>query len=437
MAGTYGEPGKNTFAVPGVGGILSPVVNDTTGVTQIYRSGAANTYQSLGTFNPTTNKFTASSNATAAERNALSQAANLKTVRDKASETVSRGVQAAGGTPEKGQAAANKLLSPNKANDPGTGTTPPGGSTPAQIAQGEGVKSGEGTRNEFAGQTLRYPEDIANTKQDVVKFTMLEYKPSGLNQTGVAGGLFTVGGARGSDRDILKNRKLGGTVILPIPAGISDTNAANWSAESMNAAQAFAAKAAMDSITQGLSAGAKTISQGAEELSKPAQNNEAGTGLAAVFAAAAAQGDGSQILQRTEGSVINPNMELLFSGPSLRPFTFTFKMSARSKTEGKAIINIIRFFKRGMAPIKSDANLFLKAPNTFKIQYLYRQSEDHPYIGRIKECALQTLTVNYTPEGQYATFSDGYLVSYEMQMQFTELEPVYNSDYEGTDGIGY
>jgi hypothetical protein len=56
-------------------------------------------------------------------------------------------------------------------------------------------------------------------------------------------------------------------------------------------------------------------------------------------------------------------------------------------------------------------------------------SKEHPYIGQIKECGLQNLAVNYTPEGQYATYHDGPMVSYEIQMTFQELEPVFNEDY--------
>jgi hypothetical protein len=44
------------------------------------------------------------------------------------------------------------------------------------------------------------------------------------------------------------------------------------------------------------------------------------------------------------------------------------------------------------------------------------------------------LGVSYTPEGQYATFQDGAMVSYQITMQFQELEPIFNEDYEG--GIG-
>ena len=428
MAGTFGEPGKNTFAIPGVGGILSPVVNDTTGVTQVYRGGAATTQRSLGTYNPSTNKFTPDANAglTQTEKAALSNPANLKTLKDKSSEAVSKGVQAAGGTPEKGQATANKLLSPNKANNPdGTGSTPTSAAAP-------GTNNDPINTNPNAAP-LTYPVDIGSTKQDVIKFTLLEYQASGFGSLGTSGGQQTL--ELGGKRD--PKRKGIGTVILPIPSGISDTNSCNWGSNELDALKAALAASAYTGITEGIGAGLSKLGASATQGTQDPTTKKA---VASAFTAAAMGGDNAAILSRAEGAVINPNMELLFNGPTLRPFSFTFKMSARSDTEAKTIIKIIRFFKRGMSPIKSPTNLFLKTPNTFSIQYLYRPggaNKDHPFIGRIKECALQNFTVNYTPEGQYATYSDGVMVSYEMQMQFTELEPVFNSDYEGLDGIGY
>jgi len=140
---------------------------------------------------------------------------------------------------------------------------------------------------------------------------------------------------------------------------------------------------------------------------------------------------GGGLLTRVTGAVLNPNLELLFGGGTLRTFSFTFKMSARSEDEAKQIIGIIRFFKQGMAPRKSDSNLFLLSPHTFKITYIHKNNkkDPHKFLNRFKECALTSLTTNYTPEGQYATFHDGPMVSYEMQMQFQELEPVFNEDY--------
>lgn len=284
---------------------------------------------------------------------------------------------------------------------------------------------------------LTYPEDLGRTKQDVIKFTMLEYKPSGLGRVGQSGTekILDVGGQR-SSKDF-KNRKSLGTVVLPIPSGISDTNSADWGSNSMNALQAAIAASAYSAITKGFAAGLESLGESVDTASKDQGIKSA---AASYFTAAAVGGDGAAILSRAQGTVVNPNMELLFNGPQLRPFNFTFKMSARNKTEAQTIIKILNFFKRGMSPIKSKSNLFLKAPNTFRIQYLHRPlgaDKDHPYIGKIKECALQSCTVNYTPEGQYATFYDGVLVSYEITMQFQELEPIFDVDYEGSNGIGY
>ena len=167
-------------------------------------------------------------------------------------------------------------------------------------------------------------------------------------------------------------------------------------------------------------------------------------GIAAAIAGGATQ-IGKQALQRGEGMVTNPNMELLFNGPSLRSFSFNFKLSPRSAREAKTVIQIIRFFKQGMAPQMSESGFFLKAPNTFQLEYKKgnNKGENHKYLNRFKECALQSCGVQYTPDGTYNTFDDGVMASYSLQLTFGELEPIFNDDYEnpqfkiGRDEIGF
>ena len=55
-------------------------------------------------------------------------------------------------------------------------------------------------------------------------------------------------------------------------------------------------------------------------------------------------------------------------------------------------------------------------------------------MNKIKECALQSVGVNYTPENNYATFEDGAMVSYQITLNFSELEPIFNDDYSQLDG---
>lgn len=305
---------------------------------------------------------------------------------------------------------------------------------PTEPVEAEKFKSKENTNTGVSG-TLKYPADIANS-QDKIKFDILEYSPRGLT----TGNFQSEGGAGAfglKERD--SGRKAIATIFLPIPGGISDTNTAGWGDDRMNAFQLIGANTALQSITQGLQKGASVLSEAAESVSTPAGNNESKSALASAFAGFALQGEGSQILSRTTGQVLNPNLELLFTGPELRSFNFTFKMSARNKPEADDIVKIIRIFKQSMSSQRSKAQLFAKAPNTFRIQYLHKNGPDHTRIGKIKECALVSMTTNYTPEGQYATYEDGTPISYEIQLQFKELEPVFNDEYGalGDSHIGF
>ena len=276
-----------------------------------------------------------------------------------------------------------------------------------------------GTRIKFP-DNLRYPEDIS-PQQDIMQFNMLKYVPKGFDKKAFG---FAV------DRE---KRNTIGTVCLPIPSGIEDSMAVTWGKSEMNAVQVAMYQAALEGIT------AKNPVEGVvSSLQNSAQKvlenqGEAKAGLAAYVAGRAT---GNQdMLARTTGAVMNPNMELLFGGPTLRPLKFSFTLSARYNKEAMMIMRIIRFFKQGMSPIRSKSMMFLKSPHTFQLKYKLRGKggQDHPYLNRFKECALQGFGVQYTPTGNYSTFDDGVMSQYQMSMTFTELEPVFNDDY-GNDG---
>ena len=141
---------------------------------------------------------------------------------------------------------------------------------------------------------------------------------------------------------------------------------------------------------------------------------------------------GGDLLTRTTGAVANPNMELLFNGPELRTFSFQFLLAPRSQEEAKTLIQILRFFKQGMSPIRTKSRLFLKSPHTFQLSYRNSKGQDHKYLNKFKECALGSFGVNYAPNGNYSTYEDGVMTAYQMTMNYRELNPIYNDDY-GSD----
>ena len=280
----------------------------------------------------------------------------------------------------------------------------------------KGGKDSIGTRRDFGNMV--YPETIRQSEQDVIKFTILQYQPKGFKARENSLDFF-------GERNIMKGRKPVGTVVLPIPGGIGDSNSCDWGENSMTAMQAAIANIGLSFLTgTDLAAQITGTAQGVQN-----NKDDIKDALSNSIVEAATGGQGGALLSRTKGVIMNPNMELLFKKPQLRPFTFTFKLAPRSRNEAKQVINIIRTFKQSMAPIRSQSNLFLRTPHTYRLQYMSR-GKVHPYLNMFKECALTNLNMKYTPDGNYATYEDGVMTAYEMTMQFKELEPVFNDDYE-------
>ena len=276
-----------------------------------------------------------------------------------------------------------------------------------------------GTRNKFGNHVFPTSMDPG---QDVLKFNMMKYVPKKFDQKTF--------GFEDRAKDT-RGRSIG-SVILPIPAGIGDAQAVSWGGNSMSAVQAALAQAALAGITKNPGEAVDSLLTSAEKIAK--NSGEVGTALANTLAGMAS---GNQnLITRTTGAILNPNLDLLFQAPTLRPFNFNFSLSPRDPKEAETVMKIIRFFKQGMSPIRSKSNLFLKSPHTFQLQYLLREgrrSREHPFINKFKECALQSFGVQYTPTGNYSTFSDGVMTQYNISMTFTELEPVFNDDYGDQD----
>ena len=267
----------------------------------------------------------------------------------------------------------------------------------------------------------RYPQDAIEEGQDFVKFDILTYK---------RGGLVT------RDDKNLKGDILG-TILLPIPSQIGDNNVANFGPGNMNFMQEQGIQIGKTFIEGDISGG---LSKTQNLILGLANNKEL---IKNYFATEAINAFGAnisldQILARSQGQVLNPNMELLFSGPGLRQFKFTFKFTPRFERESTEVKNIIKAFKRNMAP-KGSGGDFLSTPNIFQIQYM-QGDRQHKFLNKFKLCALTNMSVNYTGDGVHATYYDGTPISMQMDLSFSELTPIYNEDYDdyGSDtGVGY
>lgn len=291
------------------------------------------------------------------------------------------------------------------------------------------------------GAPLIYPTGLSASGQDYIKFDMFRYQPKKFTDVTNSTDPFQ----SFEDRRL---KEIMGTVILPIQSSISDNTAIDWTEDnSLDSFRAYLVKtavAAQKDLT--------TIGAGVENtilnVTKDKGMSE-GIKNAVQLQIAQTITGAKGLLTRTTGAVVNPNLELIFQGPQLRNFAFTFLLSPRNSDEAKIVKKIIRYFKQGMSVKRSVTELFLKAPNIFMIKYIHGKTQkEHRSLNMMKICALKGCTVDYTPNGSYMTYDDrdSTMISYRLSLTFGEIEPIYDDDYldpdkgadtTGSESIGY
>ncbi len=240
------------------------------------------------------------------------------------------------------------------------------------------------------------------------------------------------------DRDLRNSVRLAGnrapakslgSVVLPIPANLSDNNQVSFKSGTLNPLELAAAELGLTAL---LNPGA-TGEEAKELLNKVTAGRGDLKSLAAtLFTGRAINRTGNQLLARNQGAIVNPNLELLFDGPTLRPFNFRFRLSPRDRGESIEVKKIIRMFKQSSAVRQSASGFFLRAPNTYELKFFEGSStlgSEHDFLPKIKECALLGFGVNYTPDGSFMSYENSSMVSYDLTFAFQELDPITNEDY--------
>ena len=321
------------------------------------------------------------------------------------------------------------------------------------------------------GGVLRYPAELLTDHTDYLQIDIERYAEIGNTYISDTGGSsrYVIGSA--SQNRAGRTRKLSrrplinaGTILLPIPAQLQDTNNVVYGESKMNGLAAAGVSAVGDLMTKvGTSLadgkGIPDLSDFKDDVSAklrsglggdtPTALNTAADVLTKKLAAEAVNIFGAnvtvnQLLARGNGEILNPNMELLFSDVTVRNFRFSFKLTPRNPKEAEQVKLIIRAFKRNMAPqaqggVSGSGNFFLRAPNVFKLRYR-SGNRDHPFLNKFKQCFLTDMQTTYTGDGVYSTYDDGTPVSMQLDLSFKELQPIYDIDYDakpGSSAVGY
>ena len=440
---TYGDAGKNQFKLPNIVGNYSLVVNPTTKNVDIYQQSSQFQFTHLGVLDLKTNRLNFDPNASLTIDAKRELSKNLTVFRQQSVKVAS----AAGA-----KNAQELLLGNTQPDSPdrsgiGTGST---ASTPTSFPVTSDLFKSEEFKNKY---WLKYPEDFSPSQDRIVISQKNYIKPDVLSDDQFSTN--NIVAALSKERFNTKENILG-TVILPMPNDISESNVTAWGEDSLSSLTALIGGAALgaaggiasfdvDQINQSVSQAANQVFSGDSAANETIKQLLSLNAAAAITKKFGININPEAFRSRITGTAINPNLELLFQGPKLRSFAFQFKMSPRSPDEARNIRYIIKFFKKGMAPKRNftdtKAAYFLGAPNVFDIEFKSGNNELKS-IGKIKTCALQQFSVNYTPDGFYAAYQDSLAggsqpVSVTMSLAFTELTPLYNDSYEDTDTVGW
>ena len=265
--------------------------------------------------------------------------ANLKTIKSQSLNTIKNGLREEEGLT--GDALDNKAKKLNQAANKAAGLDLEEASKPANFDLGKESEPTPGTRDKDFGvhvfpSTLRQGRD----GQDFLKIDMLKFVARELQ--GTVGNIDGGGhlGIKERAKPFSKDRQSIGTVILPVPGGLRDNMQVKWQNDTINPFQLAIANIALNTVEQGLAAGLEAAEAAVMTAINTPDTKDA---LGKYFAGQAA--NANNLLTRTTGAIMNPNMELLFNGPDTRNFTFSFILAPRNQQEGKDIIRIIRFFK--------------------------------------------------------------------------------------------
>jgi hypothetical protein len=304
-------------------------------------------------------------------------------------------------------------------------------------------QTSQNTKRRIDPIDLRYPYAAFDGDTDYLQIAIVNYISVG-----------TLNGSAPGGRVNTKSQNA--TIFLPIPSSIQDGNSVDYSNSQLDSLTGAIASGVTDTINDvtnalysggGIGAATGMLAEKATGAVRTLSGNPAfRTNIVNNLVAQAANipfgGNltAAQILARQEGNILNPNMELLFNGVTLRSFKFSFRMTPRNKTESEQIRLIIRTLKKNMsAHLGGGENNYLHTPNIFELTYKTGKGK-HKFLNSFKQCALSDMTVNYTGDNIYATYADGTPISMVMDLTFKELEPIYDSDYdteEGQNGVGY
>jgi len=250
-------------------------------------------------------------------------------------------------------------------------------------------------------------------------------------------------------------------IYLPLPAELRDDVIVNYSGQDLNTVgDAFNGAVVSGAGAAALRNSGSMVSGGASRLMNAGVGALAGSALGAGFGDAAGAAAGSatsdlfppeqvtSAIQQSLGVAPNPNPSIMFTGPQLREFTFSWTLYARSPEESAKIRFLINTLKKRALPENTitGSAAILSYPYMCQVNFYpwdgsASRSITSPWgwtersIIKMKKCVIASVNTNYNPSNVPAFFHDTKEpVATQLTINFKEIEYMLSNDYGG--GLG-
>jgi hypothetical protein len=312
-------------------------------------------------------------------------------------------------------------------------------------------------------QTYSYPADIATspTRQHSIQFTIKDVEA--VNTTDKVQQIVDTSGTFPTLKQNIfstlkpKAEKIVATVNLYMPDTLNMAYSSDYQDFSLTEAMGVGGKIAQ------ATADAFDSSKGGGGWKDSLKNlANGGAGLEALGAGLDKFGgtqNAGDVLLRATGKAVNPQVQLMYKGISLRSFQLDFLFTPKSKAEAQAAKNIIDIFTYYFAPTLAGAaggneGQYFVMPSVFNLKFLFTGSDSAissvvnsvlgnlgqlgsalaPTLGntpqenlnifKVGDCVLTDMNVDYAPNG-WASYTDGAPVQTKLSLTFKETDIIH------------
>ena len=145
----------------------------------------------------------------------------------------------------------------------------------------------------------------------------------------------------------------------------------------------------------------------------------------------------NQLMAMSTGKSFNPNVELLYEGPTLRGFNFQYTFAPKSAEEAQEVADIIKHFKIHHSPADTGNGMY-QIPDVFQVTYM-SGGDYNRFMPQFKRAALTDIQVQANPGlPMYMAFENGCPIVTAMSLTFTEVDVITRDDHQSSYSyIGY